>query len=243
MRFIYWLALATISLVICVAYEYFQSKVPVREGGIIPPSYVVLRNRFLQASRNLEASPTAKAMQVALQSCPIAARGPAGEELAIDMLWVGAHDPEQVLLHISGTHGVEGYAGSAIQSAIVESESLAVGPNQAVVFIHGLNPWGMAHLRRFNESNVDLNRNFLLDSSAYRGAPDSYRAVNSFLNRSSPPSRIDSFLPQAMLNVVVHGYSSLKQAIECGGVHTIATIFLVIANSTSYLGRRRRASA
>jgi hypothetical protein len=41
----------------------------------------------------------------------------------------------------------------------------------AVVLIHALNPFGFAWQRRFNEENVDLNRNFLLPEQAYAGAP------------------------------------------------------------------------
>ncbi|EER05553.1 hypothetical protein Pmar_PMAR011581 [Perkinsus marinus ATCC 50983] len=33
--------------------------------------------------------------------------------------------------------------------------------NKTLVFIHAMNPYGMAHYRRFNEENVDLNRNGL----------------------------------------------------------------------------------
>jgi predicted deacylase len=37
--------------------------------------------------------------------------------------------------------------------------------------IHALNPFGFAWQRRFNEENVDLNRNFLLAEQTYSGAP------------------------------------------------------------------------
>ncbi len=41
--------------------------------------------------------------------------GPGGEDLTIDIGWFGARDPARVLVHSSGLHGIEGYAGSAIQ--------------------------------------------------------------------------------------------------------------------------------
>ena len=90
------------------------------------------------------------------------------------------------ILHISGTHGPEGFAGSAVQSAMLEyfyeskaysnieycavadaDNSTLLDENclntnlPTIVFIHALNPYGMANNRRFNEDNVDLNRNFL----------------------------------------------------------------------------------
>ena len=62
---------------------------------------------------------------------------------------------------VSGTHGVEGYCGSALQSRWLES-CVADRPHEfAVVCLHGLNPYGFSWVRRTNEDNVDLNRNFI----------------------------------------------------------------------------------
>lgn len=59
---------------------------------------------------------------------------------------------ERVVLHISGTHGVEGFAGSAIQSALLER--LAEGHADAsssekptIIFVHALNPYGFSQVR------------------------------------------------------------------------------------------------
>ena len=75
-------------------------------------------------------------------------------------------DVNNLLIHISGVHGVEGFAGSAIQ--IKWLRSLAQGPErlegksqQTILFVHGFNPWGMSWLRRVNQENVDLNRNVI----------------------------------------------------------------------------------
>lgn len=96
-------------------------------------------------------------------------RGPAGEALAIDVAHLGDPNGPRQLIVISGTHGQEGYAGSAVQIAWM----LAGGPaslpaDTGVLMIHGLNPFGFAHDSRTNEANVDLNRNFV-DHEA--GAP------------------------------------------------------------------------
>ena len=71
--------------------------------------------------------------------------------------------PENVLVLISGTHGVEGLAGSAIQCGLLESlgETLRHRQNCGVILIHALNPWGMAWLRRYDHEGIDLNRNFV----------------------------------------------------------------------------------
>jgi hypothetical protein len=78
------------------------------------------------------------------------------------------------IVHLSGTHGIEGYAGSAIQLSILSLYYLQQQQQQqqdvverakqhpqrpTVVLIHAVNPYGMKHYRRPNENNVDLNRN------------------------------------------------------------------------------------
>lgn len=99
--------------------------------------------------------------------------------------------PQKYLVHISGTHGVEAYAGAAIQNAILEyiqatnfytndknlklldvklskkdKNITRIIRNQdlpTLVLVHVLNPFGFKNNRRVNENNVDLNRNFLTD--------------------------------------------------------------------------------
>ena len=41
-----------------------------------------------------------------------------------------------------------------------------------------MNPWGMAWLRRENESNVDLNRNFSPLNEEYIGCHEHYPILN-----------------------------------------------------------------
>src|SRR5262245_21714062 len=51
----------------------------------------------------------------ALEVLPLNATGPRGETLGIDIAWFGNKAPRRAVLHSSGLHGVEGFAGSAIQ--------------------------------------------------------------------------------------------------------------------------------
>jgi hypothetical protein len=69
-------------------------------------------------------------------------------------------DARRALLTVSGTHGVEGYAGSACQVAWLRAPP-ALPPKTAAVLVHAINPYGFAWDRRVNEDNVDLNRNFV----------------------------------------------------------------------------------
>lgn len=88
------------------------------------------------------------------------ALGVSGENLFTDIVWLGRKDAENVLFLISATHGVEGFAGSAIQHDVLQQLVQTTLPRQlAVVIIHALNAWGFSYQRRVNEDGVDLNRN------------------------------------------------------------------------------------
>jgi hypothetical protein len=95
-------------------------------------------------------------------------RGPEGEALATDVARFGGADAERVLIVCSGTHGIEGFCGAGIQASLLKAGLCRSLPRSvAVLFVHALNPYGFAHLRRTNEDNVDLNRNFRDHSDPY----------------------------------------------------------------------------
>ena len=85
-------------------------------------------------------------------------RGAQGEDLAIDIAIFGDPDAEKTLFLVSGTHGQEGFLGSALQIEFLRDLKMPEGVN--VVALHALNPWGFSHLSRTDEANIDLNRNF-----------------------------------------------------------------------------------
>ncbi|NIP94329.1 MAG: DUF2817 domain-containing protein [Akkermansiaceae bacterium] len=102
-----------------------------------------------------------------------------GEDLTIDVGILGwESDPALVLS--SGVHGVEGFPGSALQLAFLDGlYRKPAGSGIRYILIHGINPHGFAHLRRFNEGNVDLNRNFLGGKNEYSGVRDGYARLVS----------------------------------------------------------------
>lgn len=85
-------------------------------------------------------------------------RGADGEELAIDLAIFGDPDAEKTLFLVSGTHGQEGFYGSALQIEFLRDLDIPAGIN--VMALHGLNPWGFSHLSRTDHQNIDVNRNF-----------------------------------------------------------------------------------
>ena len=173
-------------------------------GNVFSPDYFTARQRF----REMAAKSGGR-----LEALPLDARGPAAEDLTIDIAWFGAPDPRRVLLHCSGLHGVEGFAGSAIQLQALE-DLPRLSSDTALVIAHILNPYGMAWLRRVNEHNVDLNRN-CLDPESYGGAPSTYVKLDSFLNPQSPPAP-DFYLLKAAGLVLRYGMPALKQSVVGG---------------------------
>ncbi len=89
-------------------------------------------------------------------------KGPDGEPLCLDVAVAGPEDAERVLVAGSGTHGIEGFSGSAAQIAWLASGWAKRLPKRtAMVLFHAHNPWGFAWQARGTEENVDLNRNFV----------------------------------------------------------------------------------
>jgi succinylglutamate desuccinylase len=97
--------------------------------------------------------------------------GPQGEPIFTDLALIGPRDANTFLVLSSGTHGVEGFTGSAIQTGLLQAGFGELPPDTGLLFIHAINPYGFAHLRRFNEDNVDLNRNFRDHSDPYPPNP------------------------------------------------------------------------
>jgi hypothetical protein len=85
-----------------------------------------------------------------------------GKYLFTDVAQIGPNEAVSALVVISGTHGVEGFAGSGIQVGLLRDGAFSqISPETKVIIIHALNPYGFAEKRRCNEDNVDLNRNFI----------------------------------------------------------------------------------
>ena len=89
------------------------------------------------------------------------ARGFNGEELAVDVARFGDLNAEALFIVISGTHGNEGFCGSACQTGFIKEGVIGAQPQSvATLLVHAINPYGFSHVRRVTEGNVDLNRNF-----------------------------------------------------------------------------------
>lgn len=84
---------------------------------------------------------------------------PDGEALITQVAWLGDENADKVLALIAGTHGIEGFVGTAIQLDFLRRPRSFNG--MGVLLVHALTPWGYAWYRRCDENGVDLNRNFI----------------------------------------------------------------------------------
>ncbi len=173
------------------------------------PDYQTARHRFRVAAAGLNAQQEHHTLCV--QHCPDA-------DLSVDVAWIGSDRPEWTVMVTSGLHGVEGFFGSAVQLAWLTqfAHHSDLKDQGRIVFIHALNPYGFHFVRRVNEDNVDLNRNFVLPGQPYEGRPDGYDKLNHLINPKSPPPLMDTFQLKALWIKTRLGLPALKTAIAVG---------------------------
>ena len=145
-----------VAIGICNWYVHGQPQLDVEDERILEyfsADYKEAREKFINAA-------IAAGIEVETVSNPEA--GPNGEHLTTDVVHLGNSNADTVIVLVSGTHGVEGFAGSAIQVGLLrEGVASKLKDNLSIIMIHSLNPYGFSHLRRVNEDNIDINRNFL----------------------------------------------------------------------------------
>lgn len=138
-------------------------------------SYAEARQKFLAAAR----SAGARIHSYGRDDL----RGKDGEELACDVAVLGSDSAETAAIVISGTHGAEGYCGSAILHRWLAGHAgKAPADGTKIVLVHAINPWAFSNKGRTTENNVDLNRNFFPTAAGYERTNPSYDALVPFLH-------------------------------------------------------------
>ena len=178
--------------------------------GYFSRSYVQARSRFLAAAEDA-------GLLVEARLHP--EKGRDGEDLAMDVAREGHPDAGRLLILSSACHGVEGYCGNGVQVAALldpEFRDHARALGVAVLYIHGLNPYGFSHWRRTTHENIDLNRNFH-DFSKPLPANAAYREVHPLLVPEKWPPPAEN---QAAIGAYLAkwGVEALQAAIS-GGQH------------------------
>jgi len=139
--------------------------------GEFPAGYRSSRAAFLHASREI-------GMRVESFEHPLT--GSDGAQVCTDVASTGRADASRVLFIVCGTHGVEGLCGAGMQLGVMRGRLLQRNLPLRFVFVHALNPHGFLDLRRTNEDNVDLNRNFI-DHTARPASNAAYAEVHPML--------------------------------------------------------------
>jgi len=173
------------------------------------PDYFSARERFLAASTRLG---------LEHHALEVHAPSPKAEPLTIDITVAGASKPKSAIVLSSGVHGVEGVFGSAVQTAFLEQQRSDWQPptDAAFIFIHAINPFGFAWRRRFNEENIDLNRNFLLAEEKYSGSPRLSGAFRSVMKPGRPRTRFGFWTARIALLALRHGVQSFWETLPVG---------------------------
>jgi hypothetical protein len=174
-------------------------------------TYAEARAKFLAAC-------AAAGLPVQSHAHPLPGRD--GEPLAMDVARSGPADAPAVLVVSSACHGVEGFCGSGVQGAVLASladPAFRGNERVALLFIHGLNPWGFSWWRRTTHENVDLNRNFQ-DFGGPLPANPGYEALARFIVPDHWPPSADNEAKLAAF-AAEHGERALQGALS-GGQHT-----------------------
>ncbi len=184
---------------------------PMEVIGFFSSSYLGARSAFLEA---------ASAQGARIDSIRHPLLGPSGEPLFTDVAVLGPSNASAWVVLSSGTHGVEGFAGSALQTGLLQTGRLSCRSDSVgVLMIHAINPYGFAHLRRWNEDNVDLNRNFV-DHTKTHATNKGYRELAGVVEPKSLSFWSDvNFWRRVLWYRLRHGSDSLKTALT-GGQYT-----------------------
>jgi hypothetical protein len=145
--------------------------------------------------------------------------GADGKPLFLDVASAGSRAAKRALLLISGTHGVEGYFGSGVQTGLLRQglgRHLPAGAK--LVLLHALNPFGFSWNRRVNEHNADINRNFV--DHAHPPANDAYDSLaDAIAPRTISPIAMKKANARLSAFAERHGPFALQEAISRGQYH------------------------
>ena len=143
------------------------------------------------------------------------------DDLYVDSIYLPATEEQTNLIILTtGVHGIEGYIGSVMLDVFWQEIYTEINiANTGVLVVANVNPYGMKYHRRYNENNVDLNRNFILD----------WESFDLTVNKDYP--LVKEFLgPQKQMgNILFHEadfYGSMIKNLVSAGVDTISNALL-----------------
>ena len=143
--------------------------------------------------------------------------------LYIDNFLIPATEQTKNLIVLTtGVHGMEGYIGSVMLDVFFEEVFPTLDTaDTGVLVVANVNPYGMKYMRRYNENNVDLNRNFIEDWDSFdRSSNKEYPKVESFLQPQGAMGNafwheVEFFLSLAK-EAVISGADTISDALLTG---------------------------
>lgn len=186
-------------------------------GEVFFDEYEDVREHLLDTVDSLQADGYA----AELHSYPVSVADTADDDLYIDTIYIPSNDEQTNLIVLTtGVHGIEGYIGSVMLDVFWNEIYPDVDTdNTGVLVVANVNPYGMKYHRRYNENNVDLNRNFILD----------WNSFDLTVNKDYP--KVEEFLgpKKQMGNILWHEadfYTSMIGQIISNGVDSISNALL-----------------
>ena len=117
---------------------------------------------------------------VEISSYPVNAE----DDLYIDSFYLpSTGEKTNLIVLTTGVHGMEGYIGATMLDVFFAEVYPTLDTEKTgVLVVANVNPYGMKYFRRYNENNVDLNRNFILDWDTFDlSSNKEYPKVDTFL--------------------------------------------------------------
>ena len=174
--------------------------------------YDTARTRFLDSASRLRSKyPDSRLSSFRIDSS-------VDQNLYMDLYYIPPDTKKKkLLLLVSGTHGIEGFTGGAVQLMFMEEliESV-LEQGTGVALIHSFNPYGQKYLRKTTEFNIDLNRNCVQDRKIFNSHNPGYKKMNRFLEpkgkvrKNSAKNRY--FYVAAVWKILRDSFSSLRQS-------------------------------
>ena len=213
-----------IVLVIIVSYISYWSFSPKVEDVVITSqntsyfadSYDECRSDFIRLADQLQK----EIENTIIESLAVPSN--VDQDLTIDICYIPpVLDTGKLFVMSSGVHGIEGYAGSAIQRMFMSELIPDMGDDRpGILLIHGMNPYGFKYKRRVTENNVDLNRNSSISIDLYSTENRGYADLYNFINPSKVASTRNLFnrfyYVIAIVKIVKSSMPVLRQAVLQG---------------------------